>query len=161
GEDRRHVETDAVCGERGDEITCEARRGIRDRHLDVHVLAPRCDLSRLACHLRKVVGEDLEAHGLVADEREDIARELGVVVDACLAHERRVRGEAGDHGVAERYGDVREACTVRKDLDLECRERWRPLAHGRDPVVESATMRSTASLRSATTWSGGSRSDSA
>src|SRR6185436_19235904 len=48
-------------------------------------------LAGLPLHGLEVVGEDFEGYGLALPDRENLARELSVVRDAGLAHQRRVR----------------------------------------------------------------------
>ena len=82
------------CDEPAHQVEARAPVGVGDRDLHVDVVAPGRDLARLALHLVEVVGEDLERDRPVGDDLEHLAGERLVVVDARLAHQRRVGREA-------------------------------------------------------------------
>jgi hypothetical protein len=71
----------------------------------------------LGLHASEVVGEDLERDGHVADPAKHLGREVAVVRDAALPHERGVRGEALDEAGLVHLEHAVEVCPVGEDLD--------------------------------------------
>src|SRR5262249_3486986 len=54
--------------------------------------------------------------------------ESAVVLDVGLVHQRRVRGETLDVGLAGQFGDGREVRPIRKKLDPQAIEQWHQIA---------------------------------
>ena len=69
-------------------------------------------------HLGEVVGEHFERDGAIGHDLEDLVGEGLVVLDAGLAHERRIGGETRDARVGGEPFDAGAVSAIGEDLDL-------------------------------------------
>src|SRR5262249_18295301 len=118
-EDRGDVERHAFGRERADELAGGLPLGVGDWNLNVDVWPPGRDRARLLGHAREVVGKDFERDRPVRDRGQNLARERLVIADPSLSHQRRIGGEALDHGVFRHLDDALIVGTIGKNLDLE------------------------------------------
>ena len=121
--ERRHVDSHAGGRQPAQQVFGRLAAALVTGIFTKTLSAPGRDLQRLLFHLVQVVGEDLER------DRADRARARAarartpVVGDAGLAHERRIRREAGDQRVAAHLEDRCPVGTVREELHAQIRER--------------------------------------
>ena len=116
GEQRGDVHLGAMSDEALQEDVGPLSLCVRDRDLDVDIGSPARDLECLTLHLDDVVGEDFEGDGSIGDNLEYLSGERLIVVDAGLAHERGIRGEARDHRVTSEAFNARAIGAVSEDL---------------------------------------------
>jgi hypothetical protein len=159
GEHGGDVQLHARGGEFADEREGGFRAGVGDGDLDVDVPAPAGDFQRLALHLGKLVGKDLEGDGLGRDGLQDVLGEGLVIRDARLVHQGRVRGQALDVGLGVEGKDAGLVGAVGIDPDLEvCRLSMGAVGN---QVCGAARIMATASARVRTVKSGFCRRGSA
>ena len=103
----------------GGHFVCGFAMRVGGRDFDIHILGPRGDFQGLAFHFAEFVAEDLEGNRQCPDHLQRLAGEGFVVADACLAHEGRICGEAGDEGIAAHFENAGQARAVGKDFDPE------------------------------------------